>query len=170
MWPRRKIFPNARVVGFDIDETSVAQVRADSDPLLDAYLVDSTLPTDVARVLGDVQGRGSHDRAARPPLGAARFDLVVDDGFHTLDAQIATLTHLFPFVRHGGLYVIEDIGDTWRFALQNDRARLTSILGRSTPYFFVDNFRHQTATTSVSVRPPLSMLVITRPLPGDTAS
>ncbi|MFK7869076.1 MAG: class I SAM-dependent methyltransferase [Roseobacter sp.] len=36
------------------------------------------------------------------------FDLVVDDGGHKMDQQITSFQHLWPHVKTGGLYVVED--------------------------------------------------------------
>jgi len=38
-----------------------------------------------------------------PPL-----DVVLDDGGHTMNQQIVSFRHLFPLVRDGGLYIVED--------------------------------------------------------------
>ena len=38
------------------------------------------------------------------------FDIIIDDGCHHPMAQIITFAALFPRVRHGGIYVIEDVG------------------------------------------------------------
>lgn len=37
------------------------------------------------------------------------FDIVIDDGGHTWKQQIETFEQLFPTLRNGGLYVIEDL-------------------------------------------------------------
>ena len=37
------------------------------------------------------------------------FDLVVDDGTHMWESQIAALRAFYPFVRPGGFYILEDI-------------------------------------------------------------
>jgi hypothetical protein len=39
------------------------------------------------------------------------FDIILDDGLHTIDAQIKTLTNFWPFLKKGGIYFIEDIPD-----------------------------------------------------------
>jgi cephalosporin hydroxylase len=36
-------------------------------------------------------------------------DVIIDDGLHTKEAQIATLRNFFPALRAGGLYVVEDV-------------------------------------------------------------
>jgi len=40
---------------------------------------------------------------------AAEFDIVIDDGSHTSSDIIATFCHLFPRLKYGGLYIIEDL-------------------------------------------------------------
>ena len=39
----------------------------------------------------------------------ARFDIVIDDGSHILEHIIKTFTHIFPHVKKGGYYFIEDL-------------------------------------------------------------
>ncbi|TKD44259.1 class I SAM-dependent methyltransferase [Azotobacter chroococcum] len=39
----------------------------------------------------------------------AEFDIVIDDGSHTSSDIIATFCNLFPRLKHGGLYVVEDL-------------------------------------------------------------
>ena len=46
------------------------------------------------------------------------FDLVIDDGSHYEQHQLATLTNLWPRVKQGGFYVIEDIAIGSRLSLE----------------------------------------------------
>jgi hypothetical protein len=36
-------------------------------------------------------------------------DVIIDDGLHTKESQIATLRNFFPALRMGGLYIVEDV-------------------------------------------------------------
>jgi hypothetical protein len=36
------------------------------------------------------------------------FDLIIDDGCHNTIAQQTTFGFLFPYVKNGGYYIIED--------------------------------------------------------------
>jgi hypothetical protein len=36
-------------------------------------------------------------------------DLVIDDGLHTAEAQVATMRNFLPHVKPGGLYIVEDV-------------------------------------------------------------
>ncbi|WP_313137795.1 class I SAM-dependent methyltransferase [Paracoccus jeotgali] len=40
--------------------------------------------------------------------GHGPFDLILDDGGHKTDQQITSFRHLFPHLRPGGIYVVED--------------------------------------------------------------
>src|SRR5262249_51609449 len=86
MWER--YFPNAQVVGLDIEEKVVPGKRI-------------------------VVEQGSQaDRAYLRDLGERRgpFDIVIDDGSHVAEHVRISFEELFRFVRPGGIYVIEDIG------------------------------------------------------------
>lgn len=37
------------------------------------------------------------------------FDIIIDDGGHHVYQQLITLVHMFPRLREGGIYVIEDV-------------------------------------------------------------
>ncbi len=37
------------------------------------------------------------------------FDIIIDDGGHTMKQQLVSFVTLFPFVKSGGMYVIEDL-------------------------------------------------------------
>ena len=82
----RDIFPNATVVGMDIHHSDRAHG---------------------ARVefhLGDQRVREDCERAA----AGRQFDLIVEDATHKIANTLLTLYWLWPFVRPGGLYVVEE--------------------------------------------------------------
>lgn len=37
------------------------------------------------------------------------FDVIIDDGGHTMNQQITSFSYLFPHVKSGGMYIIEDL-------------------------------------------------------------
>jgi hypothetical protein len=39
------------------------------------------------------------------------FDVIIDDGDHTLDGQFATFTNFIPKLNKGGIYIIEDVAN-----------------------------------------------------------
>jgi hypothetical protein len=81
-----EVFPNATCVGLDIHHSD----RAHGDRI-EFYL-------------GNQRSKADCERAAAGRL----FDLIVDDATHDLDSTLLTLYWLWPFVRPGGLYVVEE--------------------------------------------------------------
>lgn len=47
--------------------------------------------------------------ASLQPLMGSMYDMVIDDGSHTPDGTITAFEALWPFVKHGGFYLIEDL-------------------------------------------------------------
>lgn len=82
-------FPKAEVVGFDIKDFSFLGIDRGT-----IYRGDQGSSADLARLVTD------------HPEG---FDGIVDDGSHIAKHQQLTFEHLFPTVRPGGHYVIEDL-------------------------------------------------------------
>ena len=82
----RDIFPNALCVGLDIHPSDRAHGER-----IEFHLGDQCKCEDCERAAA---GR--------------RFDLIVDDATHHLDNTLLTLYWLWPFVKPGGLYVVEE--------------------------------------------------------------
>lgn len=89
----REVFPNATCVGLDIQPASKLQVRGinPDDGRFEFHLGDATKKEDCERA---ANGR--------------QFDLIVDDATHRLEDILQTLFYLWPYVRPGGLYVVEE--------------------------------------------------------------
>jgi hypothetical protein len=85
----RDFFPNAEVVGVDIDADILFQ-----EDRIRTFQLDQTNRQATSGLL--------------TRLGF-QFDLIVDDGLHTFEAGVAFFESSFPFLRPNGLYVIEDI-------------------------------------------------------------
>ena len=86
----RDFFPKGEIHGMDVQQDCLI-----SEPRIATHLCDST-DADSCRAWID----------AHPDLA---FDVIVDDGSHWDVHQLATLRNLFPLVRPGGFYVIEDV-------------------------------------------------------------
>lgn len=86
MW--RDYFPNANIYGVDVDPRVVGNF---GDSRIFSVLSNSRDPEIAAKLFSD-------------------FDLVIDDGSHEPDLQMETFLNLFPHVKDGGLYIIEDAG------------------------------------------------------------
>lgn len=85
----RDIFPNALCVGLDIHHSDKASDP--HDPRLEFHL-------------GDQRSRADCERSA----AGRQFDLIVEDATHCLANTMLTLFWLWPFVKPGGLYVVEE--------------------------------------------------------------
>ena len=85
-------FPNAKIIGLDIK------------------IVDERIPG-VVILQGD-----QTDKDALVEMGQdfGPFDIVIDDGGHTMNQQQTSLGALFQFVKPGGCYVIEDLHTSFR--------------------------------------------------------
>lgn len=86
-------FPFARVVGVDITDFS----RFDG-PRFSAHVCDQSSADDLDALVATLRPAG--------------FDLIVDDGSHRSVDQQLTLRRLWPLLRPGGWYVVEDLD--WR--------------------------------------------------------
>ena len=84
---RHYLGPEAKLVGIDIDEAARAAARG--------YEVE----------LGD-QADPEFLRHVAEEHGP--FDIVVDDGGHTMRQQVVSVETLFPLLKDGGTYVVED--------------------------------------------------------------
>lgn len=92
-------FPNASFVGIDIFErVDIPNIPILNHPRVSWVQCDSTEP--VSGEFKNLAGRG--------------FDVIIDDGLHTFDAQRQTFENLIPFLKEGGVYFIEDV---WPFHL-----------------------------------------------------
>lgn len=81
--------PQATIVGFDIADFSKVS--------LDRATI----------VRGDQSSRVDLDRISEAHSG--QFDIIIDDALHTSQHQQVSLAHLFPKLKPGGLYFVEDL-------------------------------------------------------------
>ena len=86
MW--RDYFPRGRIFGVDILPDAI-EARAER---IEVFVGDQSDPALLGELLA-VSGSP---------------DIVVDDGAHRVDLQLASLAFLWPHLKPGGLYVIED--------------------------------------------------------------
>jgi hypothetical protein len=87
MWT--SYFPNAEIFGFDIDD--FCNVKVDRCKI----------------VRGDMSSRD--DLAELVRTVGRPIDILIDDGSHVSHHQQIALGYLFPYLRTGGMYVIEDL-------------------------------------------------------------
>jgi hypothetical protein len=83
-------FPNAQIYGLDIDESTTKYKSA----RINILIGDQGNRADLTKVL-DATGR--------------ELDVVLDDGGHAMHQQQLSLGVLFPAIKNGGLYIVEDV-------------------------------------------------------------
>ncbi|CAE7313245.1 APX3 [Symbiodinium sp. CCMP2592] len=118
----RDYLPQAFIYGLDVMPD--AMVRGEAR--IRSALADSANEGHVASVMK------SWGFASAPGPGTPRgvFDVMVDDGLHSPEAQIATLGSLWPWLKRGGIFVIEDINDG-KPMLQRASAAIEGIVGKA---------------------------------------
>ena len=82
-------FPRAQIVGFDINDFSAVNIER------------------VTTVQGDMGNPAELQRII--DAAGSDFDIVIEDASHASHHQQVTLAHLFPHMRAGSLYIIEDM-------------------------------------------------------------
>jgi hypothetical protein len=87
MW--EEYFPKGRIIGLDIMPASKRFERG--------------------RVGIELADQSNIEHLTRVALKHGPFDVIVDDGSHQWDHQIASLRTLFPFLKDQGLYIVEDL-------------------------------------------------------------
>jgi predicted O-methyltransferase YrrM len=89
-------FPNAHVIGMDVS------LRAHARTTLSSYI-------DKGRI--EVKIQDAYTQEALKGLGDKRFDLILDDGPHTLPSMLYCATHYSEILSDRGIMIIEDIQD-----------------------------------------------------------
>lgn len=88
MW--REYFPNAQIVGADIDTRILFKENR-----IKTYWVDQTSSQSIDEMWSAV--------------GNQKFDIIIDDGLHNYDANICFFENSIGHLREGGIYIIEDV-------------------------------------------------------------
>lgn len=88
MW--RDYFPNAKIVGGDIDPKTIF-----FEERISTYVLDQTDPELINTFWQSV--------------GEDEFDIIIDDGLHTFNAGITLFENSFIKLKPNGVYIIEDI-------------------------------------------------------------
>jgi hypothetical protein len=100
MWA--EYFPNAHLVGIDCSAECLKGgswcLLTNADTRIDTVAADQNNVADLHRALGSLG------------IGPGTFKIIIDDGSHVREHQRVSLTALLPYLKPGGLYVVEDLG------------------------------------------------------------
>jgi len=87
----RDYFSNGRIIGADVQEDT----QIEGEPRIETYICDSTNSENVNNFMLSMEN--------------IKFDIILDDGSHHDMHQIQTLRNFYPYLKDGGIYIIEDI-------------------------------------------------------------
>jgi hypothetical protein len=82
-------FANGTIIGADIDRRTLRFARP--------------------RVLIEIIDQSNIEHLTQLAIRHGPFDVIVEDGSHMWEHQITSLRTLFPFLKNGGFYVVEDL-------------------------------------------------------------
>ena len=91
LWLWREYFPNATIIGFDIDPFCKKYEKQG----IHIEIGNQSVPEDIDKV---------------KMLAPNGFDIIIDDGSHVNEYTLLSFKHLFPSLNKNGFYVIEDLG------------------------------------------------------------
>lgn len=92
----RDYFPNANIYGFEIDEERVRKLRNEER---------------ITIIQGDQGKMSDIFKIDLLHIMFSQLDIVIDDGSHNPIDQIFTFQAIFPHLKKGAKYIIEDVAD-----------------------------------------------------------
>ncbi|NRB21172.1 class I SAM-dependent methyltransferase [Candidatus Dependentiae bacterium] len=92
MW--EEYFPNAELHFIDINQKLFKEYGQDLSRRCFFHVVNQSDSSQIDNFINKVN---------------IKFDIILDDGGHTMTQQINTFKALFPYVKAGGIYIIEDL-------------------------------------------------------------
>jgi hypothetical protein len=94
MWDAYLTHPNTRIIGVDVD---MSRCKVDDGGRVYLRTGSASSPEFLTALADEFEA----------------FDCIVDDGSHQIIDQGATWAHLWPRVKSGGCYIIEDLHTYW---------------------------------------------------------
>tara|TARA_R110000822_G_scaffold39233_4_gene107952 strand:+ start:2007 stop:2678 length:672 start_codon:yes stop_codon:yes gene_type:complete len=85
-------FPNSNIIGLDIDDKSIY-----NNERVFTFKLDQSDEDQLKHFVSECVRR------------EYKFDMILDDGSHHMLDQQITLGHLFPLLKSGGIYILEDL-------------------------------------------------------------
>jgi FkbM family methyltransferase len=90
----REYFPNAEIYGFEFIHSLIDEAKKDNLKNTYYYYLDAEIPESIEKSFQDAGGD---------------FDIIIDDGSHKFEHQINVILNTIPFLKPGGVLIIEDI-------------------------------------------------------------
>jgi len=97
----REYFNKAQIIGADIDKTILFQ-----EDRINTYEVNQLDPISIKNMWSKIK----YDN----------FDIIIDDGLHTLNAGVTFFFHSFEKLKEGGIYIIEDVDFSYLNELKDE--------------------------------------------------
>lgn len=123
MW--EEYFEHAQLYFMDINPETVNLLQNFKRTKL--YLVDQGNPAELLAFIHDVGGD---------------FDIIIDDGGHTMNQQIISFKTLFPSIKSGGIYIIEDLHTSYPYVAGYGEGYGSTNPNQETAIHFLQNLAH----------------------------
>lgn len=121
-----KYFPNGQFFYIDIDKNCYNRMHGLTKSKL--YMVDQSSPEALNSFMQQLK---------------IEFDIIIDDGSHMVDHMITSFKNLFPFLKKGGIYVIEDLHCAYLKVCGAEGTEQTPIAGPNSAITFLQNLVHE---------------------------
>jgi demethylmacrocin O-methyltransferase len=121
-------FNNATIYGIDFYTLDKLRALAKSEGVKNVYIPESVETPRIKTYVADQSNRSQLNGFIKKY--GSDFDLILDDGGHTMEQQQVSFGYLFRHVKPGGFYVIEDVHTSLPnrypgFGVQKDEANTT---------------------------------------------
>lgn len=119
MW--RDYFPQAEIHGYEYSKSFINHFKENfSSERINLYEIDVT-----------------RDASIRSSFKAAGllYDIIIDDSTHQMDDQIRIIQNVYPFLKPGGIFIVEDIFK--KYKEQDYIDKLESVLENFSSCFFI---------------------------------
>lgn len=131
----RDYFVNGEIIGMDVQPDTQFQ----DEERIQTHLCDSTDICSVYMKMSEIITKESKDTNLNIS-GTSYYDIIIDDGCHLDTSQLKTLQNFYPFLKKGGIYVIEDIYPG--SSVSRNPSQIKSIVGDD-PFYFVGLHNNQ---------------------------